>query len=1453
MKKTKILITAIICLILVSITAISASALSWTGTSSGGGGNASAATTTGFAIWNDTEDTVVIGYRLSVVSSTGSTQKFVIDIFRNTTNMSSDYKFSTKYNKSQLISLQNSSFSTSSTVKYCYSESEFSISLPDPSAMSTWATRETNLDPILKELGYTNGVDDLNYGDKIIVEPIFRVKLSSVYHSLTLTEIALYGKYLFGATSNGGSSWDSGTWGFIASYTNMYFPNWLYTTDGMGLWTNASKLSSQATFYTLINSGYGVGIAYTETTQNTGSIVYNANGGTLSSSTYSLTGYSHIQNASGDKFFHTITYGTTANPRNATTFGLTKTGYTFLGWNTSADGSGTFFDQDTDYAATKYLSSLATTNGGYVILYAQWEANTGSIVYNANGGSLSSSTYSLTGYSHVQNSSGDKFFHTLTYGVTANPRNATTFGLTKTGYTFLGWNTSADGSGTFFDQSTDYAATKYVSSLSSSSGGYVILYAQWEVNTSYIWYNPNGGTLDSERFDLYSGTIRRIEDLTRYFDKITYNTACDPVNASTFGLTKTGYTFVGWNSKADGTGTFFDQNTSYYPTEYKSTIATTTGGYVTLYAQWEVNTVSVWYNSNGGSITSETYELNSSNNIRKISWASTTTYTFTYNEIYNPVNASTFGLSKDGYTFIEWNTKADGTGISINQSTDYYATYYYPNLATTTGGTVTLYAQWEANEPNTAYIWYNPNGATPNYTTYDLYSGTIRRVSDLTRYFHKITNGTTDDPYNATTFGLTKAGYTFVGWNTEADGSGTFFDQNTQYSATEYKPTIATTSGGYVTLYAQWEVNTVSVWYNSNGGSITSETYELNSSNNIRKIAWASTTTYTFKYNEVYNPVNASTFGLSKAGYTFIEWNTKADGTGISINQSTDYYATYYYPNLATTTGGTVTLYAQWQANTGSIVYNANGGSLSSSTYSLTSSSHIQNSNDDKFFHIITYGTTANPRNATTFGMSQTGYTFLGWNTAADGSGTFFDQDTDYSAIKYLSSLSTTSGGYVILYAQWQANTGSIVYNANGGSLSSSTYSLTSSSHIQNSSDDKFFHIITYGTTANPRNATTFGLTKSGFSFIGWNTAADGSGTFFDENTEYNSTAYYSSLATTTGGYVILYAQWESTSDIYPEYIAPNSDYRQGTEIIVSFNIINSSNYDFTPSNYIETSFTATSTDTNGVITQIYNSVDDVIVPSNEQNLVYYKLTVPDNAKTLTFTMTAQTDSSINEVNYENNNITIVKDVATVINSQTADTIFTSTPSNFYLPSISASVPTLGMVVENNASWSVWEWVNNDFKLETYGIKFEPIIVLYGASLNSSSMKSGYGFGFFSTSDITPDSNYNQPSADSYTIAQNGAVFFPEFSYSSSIGMYRSLTFIEQNSVFVFAENPYSINSQGSQNFSQLHYVPLYFPNGEYAVKSLIYDVWTPAGMIASTTTSTITIDGNVYDDWYAH
>lgn len=248
-------------------------ALVWDGSSTGGGGAGSPAGPNGYAIRDTDNNVVCVGYRFSLVDKGGNTKNGLsIDVFRNTAGgnnaYSANYSFSTKYNKKQLINNQNNGYSTSKSTNNCKKEASmgFSTGLPQPSGIGTWQNYTGNLNAVLSALNAGN-INSLKNGDKILVEPLWDVRLQSVYHSLTVTELSIYGKWLLGASSNGGSSSTSQSWGFISSYTNRHFPNALYTPEGQGLWSGVGAIgsSSRATFYDIINKGYGVGIAYTET------------------------------------------------------------------------------------------------------------------------------------------------------------------------------------------------------------------------------------------------------------------------------------------------------------------------------------------------------------------------------------------------------------------------------------------------------------------------------------------------------------------------------------------------------------------------------------------------------------------------------------------------------------------------------------------------------------------------------------------------------------------------------------------------------------------------------------------------------------------------------------------------------------------------------------------------------------------------------------------------------------------------------------------------------------------------------------------------------------------------------------------------------------------------------------------------------------------------------------
>ena len=139
----------------------------------------------------------------------------------------------------------------------------------------------------------------------------------------------------------------------------------------------------------------------------------------------------------------------------------TKTGYTFTGWNTQADGGGTV------YGDGENVKNLTTVDGEVVKLYAQWRPNKYSVQFDGNtadGGSM-----------------GDQ---AMTYDEAADLELNS---YTKTGYTYKGWNTQPDGSG------TAYTDGEEVSNLTTADGETVLLYAQWRLRTPSIVTSQSAG------------------------------------------------------------------------------------------------------------------------------------------------------------------------------------------------------------------------------------------------------------------------------------------------------------------------------------------------------------------------------------------------------------------------------------------------------------------------------------------------------------------------------------------------------------------------------------------------------------------------------------------------------------------------------------------------------------------------------------------------------------------------------------------------------------------------------------------------------------------------------------------------------------------------------------------------------------------------------------------------
>jgi len=218
-----------------------------------------------------------------------------------------------------------------------------------------------------------------------------------------------------------------------------------------------------------------------------------------------------------------------------------------------------------------------------------------------------------------------------------------------------------------------------------------------------------------------------------------------------------------------------------------------------------------------------------------------------------------------------------------------------------------------------------------------------------------------------------RAGYTFVGW----------YNDSKKYEGGTWKHI------GNITLTAKWKVTEYSITYHLDGGENALSNPSVFTANDVVVLEEPSRTGYTF-------------VGWTFEGQTEPTKNVKIP-LGTKVNKE---YT------------------AHWQANTYHISFNPNGGSSSNLSMDMT------------------YDT-----NYTLPTPTKTGYTFLGW----------YDGST-----KYTSGISKISDNIELL-AKWEAKSYTITYNPNGGTVSSTTQT------------------VTYGTAY-----TLYTPTRAGYTFEGW-------------------------------------------------------------------------------------------------------------------------------------------------------------------------------------------------------------------------------------------------------------------------------------------------------------------------------------------------------------------------------
>lgn len=673
---------------------------------------------------------------------------------------------------------------------------------------------------------------------------------------------------------------------------------------------------------------------------------------------WEINKYTLSYNTNGGSAIESVEYDYNENlvkPANPT-----REGYTFAGWKLD--------DAVFDFVGDK----MPAEN---IELQAVWTANDYIISYNKNNVAATGS---------VAN----------THATYDEKITISTDSYALVGYTFVGWNTKADGTG------TTYQAGDEVKNLVSS--GIYELFAIWTPNTYTVKFDANSG--NGEMAD----------------QSFTYNKSAT-LTTNTF--TKVGYTFVGWTTQQDGLAVYTDA-ANY----------TTPANNVTLYAVWKANTYNIVFDANSG--TGEMNDLSATYDVE--------------------IKLSNNSFEKVGYAFTGWNTKADGTG------TKYTAAQAVKNLST--GSDVTLYATWEAieytltiniqNTKTEIKLHYNDSIPTQNNPVVEGFEFdgwvTIIDGKEVEFSFENakmpssnltviakfkgqvnitfISEGVTYDTIigfvgndlTETVIDPVKVGYTFEGW---------YLDNNTF----ENEHTLPSTfpAEGY-SVYAKWSINKYTVTFDPNNGDEAVDV-ELE-----------------------FNSILPTQSEIELEGYTFKGWYTDKECT----------------LEIKNVPASSIVIYAKWEAHKYTVSYDGNSGTGTTLSQETTYDTKINLQNNN---------------------FSKLGYIFDSWNTKADGKG------TKYAAAQEVLNLTNEANGQILLYAIWTPIKYTIVFDANGGAGDMDDLEMT---YDQSEKLTK----------------NSFG--RIGYTFLGWSDNAS------SETAKFEDEEMVKNFASTNGAEFTLYAIW---------------------------------------------------------------------------------------------------------------------------------------------------------------------------------------------------------------------------------------------------------------------------------------------------------------------------------------
>ena len=319
----------------------------------------------------------------------------------------------------------------------------------------------------------------------------------------------------------------------------------------------------------------------------------------------------------------------------------------------TCDGNTTTIEKYTWYQSSSNQINISYTTTGKAKVTARTVDKSNN--YNESTKDFTINKYTITFNKGIADKIGGEVSNISKscYAISGQSCSITSPDIEKKGYTIIGWNTNKNATTSIWNINTS-------KSISSSATYYPILKA----NIYTITLNNQGATSSGTKKVYYQyNTTKTINGTTCYYYTNSSLTTCLSGGYNINKPSKTGYSFKGYYTSTNGSGTNYVNSSGTFINNAYKTI-----GDKTLYANWQANTYTITYNANGGS-----------------GAPSSQSYT------YDPNNDTVFYLSsttpsRSGYTFLGWSLSSTATSASYSAG---------QRWGTHNANNYTLYAIWK--------------------------------------------------------------------------------------------------------------------------------------------------------------------------------------------------------------------------------------------------------------------------------------------------------------------------------------------------------------------------------------------------------------------------------------------------------------------------------------------------------------------------------------------------------------------------------------------------------------------------------------------------------------------------------------------------------------------------------------------------------------------------------------